>query len=182
MVCHVNDGLLDFIAHELHFIFHAQDPNFPALCSLLCPSCVDDAGFHRARIALIAVLAAQRKLDALAALQLALEASNRPGANQFRALPDLLGPALVSAVKGIGLVIHVQLVGLPVQGLDDAAGNAVGDAPDRLAEVGAVMDGIMGFGREALHNIRLAHNEGLDNGARRQKHECGGGHGGEFGY
>lgn len=177
VVGHV-DGRLVSTTNKLSLIVHAQHDNL--LAPLLHnPRCVHNLSLHRPRKALIPILAHQRILDALPALQ-ARDAGDLPLADGFGPVPDALAPALDAAVQGVAAVVVDEGVGLAaVEGVDLGAADAVGDAADRLAKVGAVVLFVLLLGVEALDDVEAFDLEGLDGGPEGDEGEWCVSHGGE---
>jgi hypothetical protein len=178
VVRHV-DGRLIGAANQLRLVLNPQHNHLLAVLHLLAN------GVHHARLdgageTLIAVLADQRELDALATLE-TLHPRNLPHADGGGPVPDLLAPADDAAVQVVRPVVGGQCVGLAaVDVLELGVLDAVGDAADGLAEEGGVVALVLRLLGEALHDVDAADAELLDDGAQGQEgdgcvgHFCGG--------
>ncbi|KAG7143937.1 hypothetical protein HYQ46_007327 [Verticillium longisporum] len=132
VVCQVDGGLVG-AADELGLVVDSQDVDLFAV--LLLHTCsVGDNGLDRAWVSLVAILAEQRELHALATLE-AVNAGNGAHADGLGTVPLPLAPALVAAVEVVDAVVGGQCVGLAaVEGVNLGVLDAVGDAADGLAE------------------------------------------------
>lgn len=168
VVGHVDDGLLG-TTDQLGLILQAQHDGLMAPLADLSRG-VNHLDQDLAGEPLVAVLAAERELDGLAPLQVALEPGHAADPEGLRPVPYPLAPALEAAVQGVRAVVRGERVRVTaVHGVDLGARDAVRDAADRLAEEGPVVRHVELLRREALDDILAADFEGLDDGAQGQE-------------
>lgn len=167
VVGHVNDSLIS-AANQLGLVLDAKDVGSLAV-DLLRGGRVDDLDVDGTREAFLTILAPQSELDALTTLQ-SVEAGNVTDTNGLGTVPDLLAPADVATMQVVCAVVRGQGVRLAaVEGVDLGATDAVGNAANGLAKVGAVVALILGGRGEALDNVDATDLDGLDDGAKRQE-------------
>lgn len=166
VVGQVDDGLVS-TTDQLGLVLDAQDDGLLAV-NILSASGVDNLGLDSARVALIAVLADDGELNALAALE-ALNTGNLPGANRLGSVPDALAPAVAAAVETVGALVGDEGVRLAVDVVELGALDTIGDTADGLAEVGAVVLDVLVLGGEALYDVGAVDDEGLDDGSEREE-------------
>jgi hypothetical protein len=160
VVSQSDDGLLDLVADQLGLILDLQACLLHTI-DRLDGRHVPKPHFNGSREALLAVLAEVLEHDAL----LAIPVHGR------RALEVLLSPSHRAAVKGVGAVVHCQVVALAIEAVDLCARDAVCDAADILAEEGVVLGTVGLCGREAENDVGACDFELLDDAALGQEGE-----------
>lgn len=174
VVRHVDNRLIG-TPNQLGLVLHRQHNHLLPLLRLL-PHRVHNTRLHRPGKSLIAIGAHQAKLDALPTLDWPLNPGNLPHTHRDRPVPDLLAPPDHAAVQVVGPVVGGQGVLLAVDLVEAGAADAVGHAPDRLAKVGRVVALVLRLLGEALHDVKAADAELLDDRAEGQEGYGGVGH------
>lgn len=129
--------------------------------------------------ALIAILACQCELNALAALQ-PVDAGYRAHADGRRPVPDALAPAHNAAVEVVLAIVGRECVRLAaIEVPKRRISEAVGNASDRLAEIGVIVGDVEVLGWETLNYVGAINKEGLDYSAEGEEAERCIGHGGD---
>src|SRR3569833_1200422 len=137
MIGQVYDGLVGYPG-QLRLVLDAQHRHLVP-CDGLCARRVDDRRFHRTGEPLATILAPQAELVRLSSLE-AVHARDLPLPDRRGAVPRLLTPADITAVEVVRPVVGPQRVRLAaVEAVELGIADAVGDPPDGLAEVGAVV-------------------------------------------
>lgn len=173
VVGHVNDGLISAI-DQLGLVLHGENSSFLAV-DLLRTRGVSDGNLNSTGISLLAILAGERKGNALAALK-AVYTGNLTGANRLGAVPDAAAPANLAAVEVVLSVIGGESDLLAIEAIDAGALDAVGDSADGYAKVRVVVLLIVFLRGEALDDVDAVDDEGLDNGAEGQERDGSVGH------
>lgn len=170
MVGEVDDRFFG-TAKEFRFVLDTKYHDFLAI-NLLCAGGVDGLDQDFTRVSFVAILALQRELDTLSAVQ-ALDSRDLSDSNLLGTFPDLFTPALMAAVEGVGAIVGSQCVTLAVQIVDLGILDAVGDSADGLAKEWGVMRYVEVLRWETLHDIDSSYGYGLNDGAERQEGDFG---------
>ncbi|KAI6763029.1 hypothetical protein HG530_009009 [Fusarium avenaceum] len=173
VVGHVDDGLISAI-DELGLVLHGKNSSFLAV-DLLRTRGVSDGNLNSTGISLLAILAGERKGNALAALK-AVYTGDLTGANRLGAVPDTAAPANLAAVEVVLSVVGGESDLLAIEAVDASSLDAVGDSADGYAKVRVVVLLVVFLRGEALDDVDAVDDEGLDNSAEGQERDGSVGH------
>lgn len=172
VVCEVDDRFFG-TTKEFRFVLDTEHHDFLAI-NLLCAGGIDGLDQDLTGVSFVAILALQRELDTLSAVQ-TLDSRDLSDSNLLGTFPYLFTPALVTAMEGVGAIVGGQCVTLAVQVVDLGILDAVGDSADGLAKEWGVMRYVEVLRWETLNDVDSSYGYGLNDGAERQEGDFGSG-------